>query len=147
MVRRALFLLLAIALFPGCGQPDPGTPYERGQGLLRRGDYDEAIASLTEAIRIEPQQADAYLFRGRAYQGRNSAGDLDAAINDFTRAIEIAPKDYEAYYSRSIAYRDRGDATQSEDDVALSRRPHQGTRARSKHCGHVCHAAGFHDSC
>ncbi len=79
---------------------------------------------MTEAIRIEPENADAYLFRGRAYQGRNGAGDIDAAINDFTTAIEIVPKDYEAYYSRSIAYRDRSDATQSEEDAALSRADH-----------------------
>jgi hypothetical protein len=117
MVLRSLVLFAILALIAGCGQAGSSTPSERGLALLQSGDYDDAISVLGEAIRIDPRDAKAHLYRGRAYQNRNGAGDLDAAIADFSTAIELAPKDPEAYYSRAIAYRDRGGQTGSPQDA------------------------------
>ncbi|MEX2112002.1 MAG: tetratricopeptide repeat protein [Pirellulales bacterium] len=124
MIRRAWSLFFLLALVSGCGLSSSSTPTEQGEVLLRSGDYDQAIVTLTEAIDIAPRDSQAHLFRGRAYQCRNGAGDLAAAINDFTTAIELDPKNYEAYYSRSIAFRDRGALTASEEDASKSLADH-----------------------
>lgn len=117
MPLRALIAAATLALVAGCGGQQPSTPAEQGEAMLNAGEYDQAIAKLSEAIRVNPQDAQAYLHRGRAYQCRNSAGDLNAAIADLTKASELAPNDPEPLYSRAIAYRDRGKASGSEKDA------------------------------
>ena len=53
--------------------------------------YDKAIA-------LKPDNADAYINRGRAY---GKKGDNDRAIVDYTKAIELT-NDY------AVAYKNRG---------------------------------------
>ena len=125
---RLLALTSILGCVVGCGSGETGSPLERGQSLLRQGDYDDAIAALDEAIRLDPSDADAYVFRGRAYQIREQAGDLNAAIDDFSTAIDLDPSNHEAYYSRAIALRDRGKATGSEEDARLSAADHDRAR-------------------
>ena len=55
----------------------------------------------TEAIRIDPNCADAYCNRGRAYLTK---GDLGNAIADCTEAIRLDPKNAVAYLFRGAAY-------------------------------------------
>ncbi len=62
-----------------------------------KGDYDKAIADYTEAIRLDPTSAHAYLFRGQAHSGNK---DYDEAIVDFTAAIRLNPKIAVAYQCR-----------------------------------------------
>ena len=54
-----------------------------------------AIDNFSEAIRIDPQSAIAYFYRGFTYRLR---GEYDAAIADFTEAIRLEPQDGETYY-------------------------------------------------
>jgi S1-C subfamily serine protease/lipoprotein NlpI len=70
------------------------------------GDYDSAIADCTEAIRIDPKYAFAYIMRGQAYLQK---GDYDSAIADFTEVIRREPTDADAYYGRGKAYNGKGD--------------------------------------
>ena len=65
-----------------------------GSGLLTLGRVDEAIASVTEALRLEPENGQAYQSLGRAYWV--GKGDFAAAIPAFRKAIELNP---EAGYS------------------------------------------------
>ena len=65
-----------------------------GAGLLILGDVDAAIASVTEAIRLEPDNGQAYQTLGRAYWV--GKGDFPKAIPAFRKAIELNP---EAGYS------------------------------------------------
>jgi tetratricopeptide repeat protein len=122
MARQVLFLATTLLLAAGCGESFPSTPAEQGAAYMRAGRYDDAIASYTESIRLNPRDAEAYLYRGRAHHCRNQAGDVDQAIADFAQAIAISPKDPEAYYSRSLAYRDHGDDEKSQDDESTARR-------------------------
>ncbi|MGD9722980.1 MAG: tetratricopeptide repeat protein [Pirellulales bacterium] len=119
--------LVALLALAGCGR-GASTPVETGQELLQSGDYDAAITTLDEAIRLNPRDAQAYVFRGRAYHCRDQAGDLNAAIEDFSAAIQLNPKDPEAYYSRSIAYHDRGLSTRSPADEEKSQADHAAAR-------------------
>ncbi len=65
-----------------------------GGALLNLGQVDEAIASVNEAIRLEPENGQAYQALGRAYWA--GKGDFAAAIPAFRKAIELNP---EAGYS------------------------------------------------
>ena len=56
----------------------------QGNLLRDKGDFDGAIAAYTEAIRLNPQNAQSYSGRGLAYLRK---GEWDKAIADFTEAI------------------------------------------------------------
>ena len=62
---------------------------ERGKLLLDRGAYDQAIASFDAALRIQSANAEARLYRGRAYERQ---GKLDQAAVDYRRAMDLDPK-------------------------------------------------------
>jgi serine/threonine protein kinase/tetratricopeptide (TPR) repeat protein len=65
-----------------------------GASLLTLGKTDEAIASIKEGIRREPENGQAHQSLARAYWV--GKGDFAAAIPEFERAIELNP---EAGYS------------------------------------------------
>lgn len=67
----------------------------------------KAIADYTEAIRLNPEFADACFNRGNAYYGK---GQYDDAIADYTEAIRLNPKFAEAYYNRGNAYEAKAEA-------------------------------------
>jgi tetratricopeptide (TPR) repeat protein len=71
-----------------------------------RKDYEGAIADYTQAIRINPNYAEAYNNRGWV---RNRAGDFQGAIADLNQVIRINPNDANAYFSRGLARSDLGD--------------------------------------
>jgi tetratricopeptide (TPR) repeat protein len=74
---------------------------ERGAASYRRGDYNHAIADLTEAIRLNPKLAAAYDNRGGAY---DAIGDQPHALADFDRAILLSPNFGAAYRHRGLVY-------------------------------------------
>jgi RNA polymerase sigma factor (sigma-70 family) len=82
----------------------------RLDGLM---DPKEAIADLTEAIRLDPKDSEAYYQRGRARA--TTAGETDKAIADFTQAIKLDPKNDRAYLERGEAWSRKGD-----DDKAIA---------------------------
>jgi hypothetical protein len=118
--RRAILVAALLALVTGCGEPTPASLSDKGLKELRSGQYDEAIATCTDAVRLDPRDDAAYLYRGRAYHFRNAKGDAQRALADFTRAIEIDPKSSDAYYSRALVYRDIGqnDLAAADDNSA-----------------------------
>ena len=66
-------------------------------------DPKKAIEYLDEAIKLQPNSAEAYNNRGNAY------GDLkqnDRAIEDYNEAIRLKPKYAHAYYNRGLTYSD-----------------------------------------
>ena len=65
-----------------------------GSGLLTLGQVDDAIASIREAIRLDPENGQAYQSLGRAYWV--GKGDFASAIPAFRKAIKLNP---EAGYS------------------------------------------------
>jgi serine/threonine protein kinase/tetratricopeptide (TPR) repeat protein len=65
-----------------------------GTALLNLGRVDDAIASIKKAIKLDPENGQAYQGLARAYWV--GKGDFAAAIPEFSRAIELNP---EAGYS------------------------------------------------
>ena len=80
--------------------------YNKGVDFaLYRENWDAAIACYTEAIRIKPDYAMAYINRGVAYAGK---GQYDKAITDYTEAIRIDPDDAKACVNRGVVYGNKG---------------------------------------
>ena len=77
-----------------------------GAWPTKKGEHDKAIADYTEAIRLDPKDAEAYCNRGLAYGNK---GDYDKAIADYTEAIRLNPKYAEAYYNRGMTYASKGE--------------------------------------
>ena len=75
--------------------------YERGAELIAEGDFEGAIAEFSNAIQVDNDYADAYIFRGLAYRAINLS---DEAIDDLTRAIELRPFDWFVYTYRGDTY-------------------------------------------
>jgi tetratricopeptide (TPR) repeat protein len=71
------------------------------------GNLEEALADITRAIEIEPNEPDYYYNRGRWHLG---VGNLDDAVADQTQALEIGDNrdlhfyDECAYFFRAVAF-------------------------------------------
>jgi len=59
---------------------------KQGNLLRDQGDFDGAIAAYTEAIRLNPQDAQPYSGRGRAYLRKD---ELDKAIADCNKPYRL----------------------------------------------------------
>lgn len=82
--------------------------YYNNRGLVchHRGDIAGALASYTEAVRLNPDYVDAFNNRGVAIR---DCGDLDGAIADYSEAIRLRPDFVMAYNNRGMARVDKGD--------------------------------------
>ena len=79
--------------------------YERGKKLLNEGDVDSAVSSYTEAIRLDPNNAQAYVGRASGYFRQRR---FDDAIADDTEAIRLDPNASDVYGDRAHGFREKG---------------------------------------
>jgi tetratricopeptide (TPR) repeat protein len=81
--------------------------FERGfLAAIEAKDFDEAIRFFSQAIRLNPDFAQAYHNRGTAYSDK---GDPLKAIKDYTKAIRLKPDLAAAYSHRGGVYVDIGE--------------------------------------
>jgi tetratricopeptide (TPR) repeat protein len=80
--------------------PDDAALLDQAIQLAASGQPAEAIALLTEAIRLSPRLWQAFQYRGELYLQRGSA---DAALQDFDRAIGLAPNESHIHVLRGYA--------------------------------------------
>ena len=73
---------------------------EKGYELARDHKYDEAIHVLTEAIKFDPDNENAYIFRSSIYL---TLDNLKEAIDDANRALKINKRNEFAYVNRAHA--------------------------------------------
>ena len=78
-----------------------------------KGDNQGAIIAYNEAIRLNPNDADAYYNRGKV---RSDLGDKPGAIDDYNLAIKFNPNDAYAYNNRGNVRDDLGDKQGAIDD-------------------------------
>jgi len=109
------FIVTAVALgsaISACGTPATPTPVpetptpaasptpsasdhiDTGVEYAEQGQLDEAIAEYQEAIKLEPDNADAHRNLGTAY---GEQGEWEEAAAAYEQAIELAPDSGEAY--------------------------------------------------
>ena len=112
--RRAVALAAILLIGSVAVSAQPAVdPYRKGKSCLEEGDFVSAIASLTEAIRLDPDLPDAYYNRGLA---RRRKGELDGAIKDYGEAIRLNPEFADAYYGRGITYGKKGELDKAVAD-------------------------------
>ena len=80
--------------------------------------HERAIRDFDEAIRLNPQDAEAYNIRGLLYRYR---GQHERAIGDYDEAIRLNPQHANAYYNRGITYSLIGKSIKAERDFAKAK--------------------------
>jgi len=118
-----LLVISAVALVipaTNSAQNPDDDPFNRALTELKAGNTDKAIAALTEAIKKNPDNADAYLIRSSL---RMTSGDTPGALADVNKTLQLKPGMGQAYHERAILRliaRDRSGALQ-DLDAALAR--------------------------
>ncbi|MFM2061809.1 MAG: hypothetical protein RLZZ507_1479 [Cyanobacteriota bacterium] len=77
-----------------------------GYTYEKLGNYQDAIAAYTEAIKINPKSPEGYSGRVRAYQEQ---GKYAEAIADYTTIIKIDPNNFSAYINIGLIKYEQGD--------------------------------------
>jgi tetratricopeptide (TPR) repeat protein len=75
---------------------------EKGDALLAKGKYNDAIRAYDKAIKINPRLSDVWYNKGNAL---DILGKLENAIKAFDKAIEINPQDPDVWYNKCNALR------------------------------------------
>ena len=85
-------------------------------------DPHKAILYLSNAIKIQPNDAEIYYNRGVAYE---NLGQYQPAIKDYNQAISLKPAYSEAFYNRGTLYSEIGQYQQAIEDYnkAISLQP------------------------
>ena len=103
-LKRSLFCLLlvlaALAVLTACGSKaaTAADKIELGQKYLTELNYTEAIASFTEAIKLDPNNIQAYMGRAEAYL---ALGEYDKALEDYQF---VSNKTEKMPYTRALSY-------------------------------------------
>lgn len=83
-------------------------------GHLKANYVEKLTAEYDRAIQANPQDASAYVSRGRAFV---EVAYFDQAIADFSKALEIVGDKPEGYYDRGAAYLRKGDFVNAAADL------------------------------
>jgi tetratricopeptide (TPR) repeat protein len=87
--------------------------YEVGRDEYISGNFAEAINYLDVAIKLNPNYAPAYFYRGSA---KTELQSYSSAIADITKAIDIDPNYTAAYNHRGLARIHQGDYFEAISD-------------------------------
>ena len=83
------------------GLSDAQLHFNAGVQLQQQERFEGAISEYDQAIRLDPKLAEAYTYRGNAY---NLLNQYQLAIEDLDEAIRLDPQDAFAYSNRGAAY-------------------------------------------
>ena len=113
----AVIVLVAV-LLTSCGSKAATATdkIELGQKYLTELNYTEAVASFTEAIRLDPDNIQAYMGRAEAYL---ALGEYEKALEDYRF---VSQKTEEMPYTRAISYMGQAEVYEKIDkqDRALA---------------------------
>lgn len=89
------------------GQDDAEVHYSRGKRLLEDDQFENAIASLLDALRCKPDFPEAHFRLGKCWQG---LGKPDKAMASYLEAVRINPAYAEAHNNLGVLHHELGDA-------------------------------------
>jgi tetratricopeptide (TPR) repeat protein len=87
--------------------------YNRGQAYVRKGEHERGIADFSEAIRLDPSDADGFRSRGSAY---DDIEKYDLALADYDQALKLDPKNVLAFAYRGITLTNTGELDRAIKD-------------------------------
>ena len=93
-----------------------------GNDFYSRKDYNSAVSAYTEAIELNPQNIDAYIYRGGAF---GYLKNYQSAVSDYSQAIQIDNRNFNAHYGLGAAYlyQRNYQAAISEFNIAINLNP------------------------
>ena len=104
-MKKLIFLLSAVLFIAmtACENPAKSRVLteEGTKQLLRYSQYDEAEKTLTEAIKYDKNNFEAYYYRDCA---RINAKKYNEAIADLEKAVELKPDYADAYFNLGRTY-------------------------------------------
>lgn len=102
--------------------PDSEVLDARGNAFLQTGAYERALADYMEAIRLDPNYAQAFIDRGAAYYMKK---EFEKAVADESEAIRLNTTNSAAFSNRAAAYSKlkRVDLALADDNEAIRRDP------------------------
>jgi len=114
-MKNCFFLaFLIINLAPVFAQSTAQDYLKRGDENLEKGTYERALADYNNAIKTDPNYAEAYAHRGDAYLKKN---DYDLAIAECNQAIKLDSNCAYAYAIRGYAYIHKNDYDRAITDL------------------------------
>ena len=123
-MRRSKFFVCAIfcmwTVITGCNQSDDlsnlndtlqaqndaNQYFEQANTLCMQGEFEKTIECCTKTLELNPEFANAYTLRGRAY---TNLGDYQNAISDFDYSLKYNPDYILAHFFMANAYLELGD--------------------------------------
>jgi tetratricopeptide (TPR) repeat protein len=90
----------------------------RGNAYGGKREYDRAIQDYDQAIRLDPNNAQAFNNRGNAYADKR---EYDRAIRDYDQAIGLDPNNALAFFNRGRAKWLKGDRAGANADIAAAK--------------------------
>src|SRR6185295_1303626 len=89
----------------------------RGDSLMKKRDYDGAIAAFTASHEIAPQNINVINARGIAYSNK---GDDERALADYDLCLQLRPTYGSAYNNRGLIFMRRGELQRALDEFNLA---------------------------
>jgi tetratricopeptide (TPR) repeat protein len=93
---------------------DVKTFVDKGLANFEAGKFDQALKDFNDALKLKPNDASLYDYRGIAYRCKNMD---DKAIQDFNKSMALDPKFGRPYRDRAMIYYDRGNFDKSLADL------------------------------
>jgi tetratricopeptide (TPR) repeat protein len=113
MPNGGFTVLLLACILTGCTGGSEIASQLAVKQKLAVSDQKNNIASLSEVIKNNPNDANALNLRGAAY---GASGEYDRALSDFNAAISVNPQYYQAYANRALVYTRMNKLPQALDD-------------------------------
>ncbi len=104
MRNRVLWVLAMVAASAGCTVVQTQKSldsYLKGQLAVEKGDLQEALRDLSEAIKADPRMGVAYIARGKILMEQ---GQDEEALPDSQKAVELEPNNFRANVQLGTIY-------------------------------------------
>jgi len=90
---------------------------EKGRQAFVAGNWSEALKAFHHAIELNPQNTEAYFYRGNIY---DELGHDEQAIADYNKVIKLNPVHIDAYLRRGFAYNNLGQSTKALNNIKIA---------------------------
>ena len=106
------------------GKPKAFANWYIGDSLLKKRDYDGALAVFNKALELDPENATVLNSRGLAYSNK---GDEERALADFDIAMQKRPNFPAPYNNRGLIFLRRGELQRAYDEINIALSLNTGT--------------------
>ncbi|MDB5012425.1 MAG: hypothetical protein JWQ25_627 [Daejeonella sp.] len=102
-IFKIALLFIAIHFYQSANAQSPEAIklFEEGRTFYGKSDYDQAINSFTEAIKLHASYSDAYNWRGYVYHAKK---EYDIAISDYKEASRLNPTFANPHFNLGMSY-------------------------------------------